>query len=222
MRKVVVYNENYKGHKINIEKEKIMSKMTKTIAALGVVAGLGVAAMPLSSYAAEVSNTGASQAAVDVTVSATVGNSISITASEGTVSLGSGNIIANQDVAEGSTDVTISTNNAQGYQLRIKDKDSTLALMPAADGTATGIAAGVPAKGTNAWGYKASSTADGVSVDITDYTAIKATNQQIAEKSSASAADGDTITVTFGVTIDSTILPDTYSDVVTLTAVSNS
>ena len=46
-----MYNEKYKGHKINIEKGKIMSKMTKTIVALGVVAGLGVAALPLSSYA---------------------------------------------------------------------------------------------------------------------------------------------------------------------------
>ncbi len=149
-----------------------MSKMTKTIAALGVVAGLGVAALPLSSYAAEVTNTGATQAGVDVTFQATVGNSISITASEGTVSIN--NLIANQDVAEASTDITVATNNAAGYQLRIKDKDSTLALMPAADGTAAGIAAGVPTKGTNAWGFKASS--DDITVDITDYTAIKTKN----------------------------------------------
>ena len=33
-----------------------MSKITKTIAALGVVAGLGVAALPLASYAATTQN----------------------------------------------------------------------------------------------------------------------------------------------------------------------
>ena len=218
---MLMYNEKYKGHKINIEKEKYMSKMTKTIAALGVVAGLGVAALPLSSYAAPVSNTGATQAGVDVTINATVGNSISISASEGTVSLGT-NIIANQEVAEASTDVTIATNNAAGYQLRIKDKDSTLALMPAGAGTATGIAAGVPTKGTNAWGYKGATDDSDITIETPTYTAIKSTNQTIAEKSSASAAEGDMVTVTFGVTVDSTILPDTYSDVVTLTAVSNS
>lgn len=197
-----------------------MSKMTKTIAVLGVVAGLGVAALPLSSYAAEVTNTGATSATADVTFQATVGNSISITAADDTVAVT--DVIANQDVKEGSTTVKIATNNATGYQLQIKDKDADLALKPAAAGTADGIATGVPAKGTNAWGFKASVTDATITLADTGYRAIKATNQILAEKTTASAAEGDVVTLTFGVTVDSTILPDTYSDVVTLTAASQS
>lgn len=197
-----------------------MSKMTKTIAALGVVAGLGVAALPLSSYAAEVTNTGATSANADVTFSATVGNSISITAADDTVAVT--DVIANQEVKEGSTTVKIATNNATGYQLQIKDKDSDLALKPASTGTTEGIAAGVPTKGTNAWGFKASATDTDITLADNGYRAIKATNQVVAEKSSASAAGGDIVTLTFGVTVDSTILPDTYSDIVTLTASSQS
>ena len=46
-----------------------MSKITKTIAALGVVAGLGVAALPLASYAATTQN---------ITVEAEIGATLSV------------------------------------------------------------------------------------------------------------------------------------------------
>ena len=48
-----------------------MSKITKTIAALGVVAGLGVAALPLASYAADTQN---------IAVQATIGETLTVTA----------------------------------------------------------------------------------------------------------------------------------------------
>ena len=46
-----------------------MSKVTKTIAALGVVAGLGVAALPLASYAADTQN---------IAVEAKIGETLSV------------------------------------------------------------------------------------------------------------------------------------------------
>lgn len=186
-----------------------MSKMSKAIAVLGVVAGLGVAALPLSSYA--VSDT------ANVTAQAVVGDSIAITVADNTVTMN--NVMANQEVNEASTTVTVQTNSASGYQVQIKDTDSELALKPTTGtGTATGIPAGAPTKGTNAWGYKADSTSAGVNVLTTDYTAITATNKKIAENNAPSANDGDKINLTFGVTVDTTIAAGTYSDEVTLTA----
>jgi len=185
--------------------------MSKAIAVLGVVAGLGVAALPLSSYA--VSKT------ANTTAQAVVGDSIAITIDDATVTMN--NVVANEDVNEQSTNVKIQTNATNGYQVQIKDTDGTdLALKPAsgATGTAAGIAAGVPAKGTNAWGYKANATDTDITVLTSDYTAITGSNKKIAEKSGPSATAGDTIQLTFGVTVDTTIAAGTYANEVTLTA----
>lgn len=209
-----MYNEKYKGHKINIEKEKFMSKMTKTIAVLGVVAGLGVAALPLSSYA----TAGLSDTA-NITAQAVVGDSIEITAGQTTVTMT--NVVAGATENEASTDLTVRTNNVNGYSVNIKDADTETALKTAdGSGTATGIPAGVPSQGTNAWGFKTSSTASNVTIDSewAAYRAVSTSEKNIATGTTASAAEGDVISLTFGVTVDTTIAAGTYEDVVVVTA----
>lgn len=198
-----------------------MSKMTKTIAALGVVAGLGVAALPLSSYAAVVTDS------TDVTLNAVVGEAISVTtnAADDTVTIN--NVTANQDAKEGSTVLTIQTNNANGYTLTIEDADATTALKDASNTSYAGIATlksgATLDKGTTGWGFKASTTTDGVTANLTNWTGIKTTAQTLATRASgATATDGDQVTLTFGVVVDSTVPAGTYSDVVTLTATTNS
>lgn len=189
-----------------------MSKMSKAIAVLGVVAGLGVAALPLSSYA--VSDT------ANTTAQAIVGDSIAVTVADATVTMN--NVMANQDVNEASTNVTVQTNNATGYMVQIKDADTELALKTTdGSGTADGIAAGVPAKDTNAWGFKASTTSANVDASASDsYRAVggKAAPKIVGTAAAASATDGDVISLTFGVTVDTTIAADTYQDEVVLTA----
>lgn len=187
-----------------------MSKMSKAIAALGVVAGLGVAALPLSSYAVGDTAT--------TTAQAIVGDSIVITVHDATVIMN--NVMANQEAKEASTDIMVQTNNVAGYQVQIKDSDTETALkITDGSGTASGIAAGIPTKGTNAWGFKASTTSGNVNVGSSSaYRAVSSGNQILAEGTTASAKDGDTITLTFGVTVDTTIAAGTYSDEVTLTA----
>lgn len=188
-----------------------MSKMSKAIAVLGVVAGLGVAALPLSSYA--VSDT------ASTTAQAIVGDSIAITVADATVSIA--NVMANQDVNEASTTLTVQTNNANGYQIQIEDTDSELALKTSdGSGTADGIAAGIPTKGTNAWGFKASSNSSNVTITEEGYRAVggKAAPKIVGTAAAASATDGDVISLTFGVTVDTTIAAGTYQDEVVLTA----
>ena len=81
-----------------------MSKVTKTIAALGVVAGLGVAALPLASYAADTQN---------IAVEAEIGSTISVeTPTAATVELAPTYGAA---ATTGSSSVTVKTNNLNGF-----------------------------------------------------------------------------------------------------------
>lgn len=193
-----------------------MSKMSKVVAALGVVAGLGVAALPLSSYAvAGVTDT------ANTTAQAIVGDSIEITVDDATVTMN--NVMANQDINSTPTNITVKTNNVSGYQVQIEDADAETALKTTdGSGTATGIPAGKPVKGTNAWGFKTSSSSANVNIssDAADYRAVdaKGSPKIIATGAAQSANDGDVIALTFGVTVDSTIAAGTYQDEVTLTA----
>lgn len=197
-----------------------MSKMTKTIAALGVVAGLGVAALPLSSYAAIVTDS------TNVTAQAIVGEAISVTADAADDTVKIENVTANQDVAEGSTVLTIQTNNTSGYNLTIKDNDAVLALTTDGTDEANGIPASATlTKGNKGWGFKTSTATEGVSVSAAAqaYRAIESGTQIIASRATgASVADGDKVTLTFGVVVDSSIAAGTYSDEVVITATTNS
>lgn len=81
-----------------------MSKMTKVIAALGVVAGLGVAALPLSSYAA----TGS------VGVKVAVDSSISLSTSTNTIDLGT---MTTKDTRVETVSITVNADSENGYKL---------------------------------------------------------------------------------------------------------
>ncbi len=115
-----------------------MSKMSKTIAILGVVAGLGVAALPLSTYATPVewsstpdTNTpaawgtdGTNRWVKDsTTVKLTIDDTLSIEAvaagdNADLADLGNGN-------AKPTVDVTVITNNSKGYNLGIQGTATT-------------------------------------------------------------------------------------------------
>ena len=89
-----------------------MSKTTKVIAALGVVTGLGVAALPLGAVGATGLQSGASPQSDGITVSTVVGGGVSLLLSTGTVT--GGNITAGA-AATTTTDaltVTAASNGA--------------------------------------------------------------------------------------------------------------
>lgn len=177
-----------------------MSNITKAIAVLGVVAGLGVAALPLSSYA---------DATVPVT--AQIDSSMSISTSADEVDFGQ--IIAGGAVKTQDLDVTVSTTSTS-YNLNIKDSDANTALVSVdATGSAiTGedaatIKAGAPAQGTSAWGYKIGETGA--------WTGVTTSNTSIYKGSAAGTA---TTTVTFGVSAIAGQKDGTYKGGVIFTA----
>lgn len=130
-----------------------MSKMSKAIAALGVVAGLGVAALPLSSYAVEPET-------ADITVKATINSSIALTVTgndessyaDSTLDLG---VLTLGTLKSGSVKVNVKTNNADGYTLGVKAKDGSADMKATSTGSVTStIVAGDPSNGeTSAWGF---------------------------------------------------------------------
>lgn len=176
-----------------------MSKITKTIAALGVVAGLGVAALPLASYAADNQN---------IAVQATIGSTLSVdTPTVATVELAPTNGAA---AKEGSSSVTVNTNNLNGFTLNIKDSDSETGLT----GTSGTIAAGTTLDGTvSAWAYKGGDTAE--------YAAITTSNVPLKETDAPTTAAGETVEITFAVAADEDQAAGTYTGGVTVTAVAN-
>lgn len=89
-----------------------MSKIAKSMAVLGVVAGFGVAALPLSSYASE---------SAPVTIQATVDSSIAVTAATDMVDLGT--ISAGSGIATQTTSVTVS-GSVKKYNLGLVDKNT--------------------------------------------------------------------------------------------------
>lgn len=163
-----------------------MSKTTKAFAILGVVAGLGVAALPFNAMAATTPLNGDNDNPVadQVTVKATLKDYISIeltadpadttskfdetaatdiTAGDPPAvvahahTLDLGELVNGGSVVEGSLLVNVKTNNAKGYKLGIKAAGDN--LVGKTDNNNT-IAAGVPAVGSSLWSFKVAKGGD--------------------------------------------------------------
>lgn len=188
-----------------------MSKMSKAIAVLGVVAGLGVAALPLSSYAAD-NYSQSAQAQVKVEV----GGAISITtdATDGVVDLGQMKI--NGVSTTKDLEVTVSSNSEIGYDLTIKSATNETSLKTA-DGAEIPADVNVAA-GTSAWAYRLYDT-DGTTPKA--WTAITAAPVNIlshtADAGNTGAMTGAT-KVNFGASASGTQAEGIYTGTVVFTA----
>lgn len=221
-----------------------MSKSTKIIAALGVIAGLGVAALPLGAFAET----------QDVDVKITVKSSVSITIDQDTeeeidnpdfdpsqpedpvtnpktIKINTQNVVGemeNNDVLElaDQTTIKVTTNDAAGYTISVKDKDSdtNLNLAGGSDTFAAfaSTVASLPSKGHNddtkaGWGIK---SADATNTDFsTGYMGVTAANQVLRTK--AGVASQDETKVSYAFVSKMTQTPGVYSDTITYTATAN-
>lgn len=187
-----------------------MSKITSAMAVLGVVAGLGVAALPLASYA---------QTSGPVTVKAEVNSAISVEFVGTAQEVDFGTLMPKSDVVTRGGQVAVTTSNATGYTLSVSDTDSDNALTKVgADGlvAAAKIAAGTPAKDTTAWGITGG--------DLTGWHIVPAKGDSLEVKKTTAAPTADDhkdeIDLTFGISID-TIEDGIYSTDIVFTAVAN-
>ena len=182
-----------------------MSKtITKVIAGIGIVAGLGLAALPLSSYAADV--------AVSFTIKPTLAAAPTICASASATAVNA-NTVA-------TVDCTVKYSANGGASVSIKDKDSTLTLTSGAN-TISAITTN-PASltaGTEGWGYKFAATTPGAGTG--GLTAVASTYSGITASAvtvgSNTAPVTDALgTFTFAAATALTTPAGTYSDTVTI------
>ncbi len=179
-----------------------MTKSSKIIAALGVIAGIGVASLPIGTFAAD-------SGSADVNVKLTVSDTIAIGVDEADCTA---TATAN-DYKTCVNTVTYATNTASGATLAIKDKDTATSLV--GSGTADGdtLTAGtftVNQVGEGKWGYTGGTK--------TSITAITASAVTISTSSSATSTE---VPVTFHFSTKATQKPGLYTDVVTYTAQTN-
>lgn len=190
-----------------------MSKtITKVIAGLGIAAGLGVAVLPLSSYALN----------QDVTVNFKVNPTLS--GNETICSAADGGALAAGTVATVDCAINYSANG--GASVSIKDKDANNSLV--GKNVANTIAAFAAdadladlTPGTEGWGYKFTATTPGAAAG--GLTAIAAAANYNGVPAAALTVGSNTApvtdaagTFTFGVQTEITTEADTYSDVVTI------
>lgn len=206
-----------------------MTNLSKTIAILGVVAGLGVAALPLSSYAAE--STDGSAVSENATVKLTITKKLSLALDTAEADLGDGSQTP-------AIKATVITNNSKGYNLKIAGSTTTGSVktvltsgivkddIVAFSNTAAAPAALALADGatSSVWGYTVSG--DDAAAGFTGegagkYAGVTEAGETIATKNVATAATGNKTTVTFGAKLIDNQAAGEYLGQVTFTASDN-
>jgi hypothetical protein len=190
---------------------------------VGVFAIVGVVAAP--AVASAVSST------ANTTINATIGSTISVSTST-TVAISltptSGGVVSSN-----SDTVSVSTNNAAGYTLSLKDSDTNTSLVSGGNNITawTGTAASPTALGNNTWGWAvaglgtfdasySAETNNGSSA--TKWAGIVASSGSADTlKTTATTASGDTTTVWYAAKATTAMPNGTYSDTVTYTATTN-
>lgn len=189
-----------------------MSKYSKIVATLGVITGLGIASLPLASFAAPIPLVDGTPKTTNVKVQLTVGDAVAIAIDSNDAN--AGNAAPNQTKSATST-ISYATNKATGMILSVKDQDISTDMTAGHTGTVAGtdvIAAGTQGAvaGQGQWSIKGGLfSADTAMVKFNE-TALK-----IAESSAPINTD---VTVTYNISTGASQLPGTYEDTIIYTA----
>ena len=180
----------------------------KIIKALGVSAALGIAAMPLTTFAVD-------PATGDADVSVTINPSISMTLDTSSVSTAID--LSAADITTMKIKASVSTNARGGYTLELNDQDTDTALRHETLNSPYKIdtSAAAPTAGTSSWAVKGG--------EVTNWTAMPASNGTALTLKSAAAPTNGIISneqteVTYGVASGNDLASGTYSDTVVYTA----
>lgn len=200
-----------------------MSKTTNALIALGVVAGLGAAALPLSSYAVD-------PVTKDVGVTLKIEDTLEIEADKDNAD---NKVDLTGDGHSGAVNVTVKTNNQTGYNLNLKGSAGTNATsLTSENGDQIAAAAGTfdtPAAlstTTSEWGYSVANTNANLQTGLTQFTGsvyagVSAAGQEIVNINKPTGDAGDKTTVTFAASIADGQPAGTYDGQVTFTATNN-
>ena len=190
-----------------------MSKYSKIVATLGVITGLGIASLPLASFAAPIPLVDGTPKSANVKVQLTVGDAVAIAVNSNDAN--AGNAAPNQTKNATST-VSYATNKATGMTLTVKDQDTdTKMTVTGHTGTVAGtdvIAAGTQGAvaGQGQWSIKGGL--------LTTDTAMVKSNETALKVAESSAPINTDVAVTYNISTGTSQLPGTYEDTIVYTA----
>ncbi len=171
--------------------------------------------------------------AITTSVNSSIGSVISVFTSSGTVALNatptaSGVQTINNDV------ITVSTNNAAGYTLKLAETTASGALVSGGNSVpaTSGTFASPVAQSVNTWGYRVdgagsfgagptSAATNAVISGTIKFAAVPASGSPDTIKSTATTATNDTTNVWYGVAVNTSTPSGSYTNSVTYTAVTN-
>ena len=191
-----------------------MSKYAKIVATLGVITGLGIASLPVATFAAPIALDGSVPATQNVVVQLTVGDAVAVSADNGVAN--GGNAAPNQ-AKNATSGISYATNAANGMVVNVKDADEdTNMTVSGHTGTVAGtdvIAAGTTGStaGSGSWSIKGGLlTADTAMVKQSE-TALK-----VAE---SNGPVNTSLNMTYDIATGGSQLPGTYQDTIVYTVV---
>lgn len=191
-----------------------MSKYAKIVATLGVITGLGIASLPVATFAAPIALDGSVPSTQNVVVQLTVGDAVAVSADNGTAN--GGNAAPNQ-AKNATSGISYATNAANGMVVNVKDVDGdTNMTVSGHTGTVAGtdvIAAGTTGStaGSGSWSIKGGLlTADTAMVKQSE-TALK-----VAE---SNGPVNTNLIMTYNIATGGSQLPGTYQDTIVYTVV---
>ncbi|MDB5160386.1 MAG: exported protein of unknown function [Candidatus Saccharibacteria bacterium] len=183
-------------------------------------------------FVAVVSSVQANALTTTTTVSSAIGSIITLLTSSGTVNLDSTPTPTGVQTIASDT-ITVSTNDAAGYTLKLNETSAASALVSGGNSIpATAGTFGTPiAEVANTWGYRVDSLgtfgagpttgAANAAIGAIKFAAVPATASPQTLKTTATTATNDTTTVWYGVAVSTATPSGTYTNSVTYTALAN-
>ena len=190
-----------------------MSKYTKIVATLGVITGLGIASLPLVTFAAPIPLDGSVPSSQNVVVQLTVGDAVAVAVDSNNVN--AGNVSPNQ-TKNVSTTVSYATNHNTGMTLTVKDLDEDTDITAGLSGSPVAgtnvISAGTNGNvaGTGNWSIKGGL--------LTSPTAMVKQSQTALKVQESNAPVNTTVNVDYDFSTGASQLPGTYQDTIVYTA----
>lgn len=187
-----------------------MSKYAKIVATLGVITGLGIASLPVATFAAPIALDGSVPATQNVVVQLTVGDAVAVSADNGTAN--GGNAAPNQ-AKNATSGISYATNAANGMVVNVKDVDEDTNMTVSGHTGTDVIAAGTNGStaGSGSWSIKGGLlTADTAMVKQSE-TALK-----VAE---SNGPVNTNLNMTYNIATGGSQLPGTYQDTIVYTVV---
>ena len=177
-----------------------MSKIKSVVLGLGLTTTLGIASLPVATFAA----TSSQSVAVKVNVSSVIALSADNLSTEVTMTPSA------LDTTTLKTKLTVATNSKNGYKLTVKDADTTTAMISGDTTETIPAQAGNLVAGTAGWNLTGG--------DLTK-VAISATDQVVKTNSNtAHTGIQEDIQMTYGVATGTAQAQGTYMDTIVYTA----